>query len=246
MVNKENQGEEVVETVNINNFRFYRIGEQWLPSVTSVISIIPSPAIEKWKELYTTAQVEEILEYTSHRGVLIHFSSLKQYETSKITQGEIENESVEYFQQHPQMKDELLVAAKLFHDFRRKYQLIPVALEKCVYNLKYGYAGRVDGQFFLINQNGSKTSILVDIKTSKTIYADSVSKQLSAYNKCLGGWAEKLFILLLHPGKTQINGIEIGADKPCWLFQEVTTDFHGFLDRLKLFKSLKLHLLAYD
>lgn len=234
-----------IETKNINGFRFYDIEDQWYPSVTSVLSIIPNHYLEKWKKSLTEAQVQSVQEYTSHRGILTHFGCLKTYETETISQGELEQESVEFLHRHPQMKDEILIAARLFREFKQHYHLEPVRLEQCVWNEKYKFAGRLDFVGFLIDKdNGSKTKILMDIKTSKMVYEDSVSRQLSAYNYALNNWADKLYVLLLNCGKTTIAGVEIGADKPYWLFQEVPTDFHGFLARLDWFKISEERILA--
>ena len=78
---------------------------------------------------------------------------------------------------------------------------------------------------------------------SSMVKVFSVSRQLSAYNKTLNNWAEKLYVLLLHPGKTTINGVEVGADKSYWLFQEIQPNFEGFLNRLDYFKVVESRIL---
>lgn len=176
---------------------------------------------------------------------MIHYGALQTYETETITQEPFDKQSLVYYHQYPKMNNEILIAARLFREFKKKYQLIPVALEKCVYDLDYGYAGRIDFQGYLVDKDtGVRAKVLVDIKTSKKVYVDSVSKQLSAYNKALNNWAEKNFVLLLHSGKTTLKGVEIGADKPHWIFQEIQPNFSGFLDRLVSFKGIEEEILT--
>ncbi len=230
-----------VITHQIQGFRFYEIDGRLLPSVTSIISQKDNPALKKWKSKLTEEQVQAVQEYTSHRGTLVHFGCLKTYETETISQGGLEQESVNYLDQFPQMRNEIRVAGKLFSQFKQKFKLIPVALEKVVYNTKLGFAGRVDFQGYL--DNGSKTKVLVDIKTSKQVWLNSAQMQLSAYNKALDNWADKLFVLLIHSGRTQISNVTIGANKPHWKFKEIKEDFNNFNLLLYPFKAMQDHIL---
>lgn len=230
----------MVESIKIGRWRFYKIGGRLLPSVTSILSQIEPESLRKWKQKYSEAQVHQVLEYSSHRGNLVHWHALKQYHTTTIQQNEYPSESLAYMKEHPQMKVELRITGQLFQQFRRQYQLIPVALEKVVWSEKYGYAGRCDFVGGLMdNKNDSKTPILMDIKTSKEIYTNSVSMQLSAYNEAINNRAKKLFVLLLHSGRTQISNVTIGADKSYWSFKEVPQNFDGFKGLLKAFQVLK-------
>lgn len=88
-----------------------------------------------------------------------------------------------------------------------------------------------------------KSPILMDIKTSKKIYSESASLQLSAYNKALNNWATELYVLLLHPSKTRINGIEVGADKPFWEFKQVKNSFPVFTYYQALFNHKSHQIL---
>lgn len=235
----------MIQTKNINGFRFYNIQGKFYPSVTSVLSIIPNQALERWKASLTSAQVQAVQDYTSERGEMIHYGALQTYETDMITQEPFDKKSLNYYHQYPKMKDEILIASQLFRDFTKKHQLIPESLEKCVYSLDYGYAGRVDFVGYLNEPiTGEKIRIVMDIKTSKKVYEDSVSKQLSAYNKAINNWGDKLYVLLLHPGKTTLKGVEIGADKAHWKFQEIEPNFHGFLDNLVSFKGVEEEIIA--
>ena len=84
----------------------------------------------------------------------------------------------------------------------------------------------------------------MDIKTSKKIWIDSASLQLSAYNYCIKNRAKKLFILLLHPGPSEVAGIKIGNSKPYLKFQEVSQNFKSFKGLLEAFQVLKPYILS--
>lgn len=84
----------------------------------------------------------------------------------------------------------------------------------------------------------------MDIKTSKQIYYESLALQLAGYNLAINKKAEKLYCLLLHCGKTTIDGITIGAIKPHWKFQEIIPNYEGFICFLKAFKRLEPRILA--
>ena len=234
-----------IQTVSIKGYRFYKIDGRLLPSVTSIISQIESESLRKWKQQLSEEQIRAVQEYTSHRGNLIHAHALKTYHTATIQQEDYPHDSYAYMQEHPQMKDEIKIAGQLFRQFKRRVELIPVALEKVVWNEEYGYAGRVDFVGGLVDKkNGSKTPILMDIKTSKEIYTNSVSMQLSAYNEAINNRAKKLFVLLLHSGRTQISNVTIGADKPYWSFKEVPQNFKKFKGLLEAFDVLKSYILS--
>ena len=77
-----------------------------------------------------------------------------------------------------------------FMHFFYNNTLIPVEIEYAVYG--DGWAGTMDFKGYL---NGKKT--LLDWKTSKSIYLDSMGPQLAAYWVADGRWAEQAGILRL-------------------------------------------------
>lgn len=226
-----------IKTIQLDGCRFYKIRDQYYPSVTSILSIKENYYLERWIRSLPPDKVKEIQNYTSIRGECIHYLVLKEYETDTISQGDSPNEAIDIANENEQMLGEIWKAVDLLKEFQTKYILEPVALEKAVWNHEYKYAGRVDGLFYLVDEkNNSKTPILVDLKTSKMIYQESTSMQLSAYNFALNNWATELYVLLLHPGKTKINRISVGADKPYWQFTQVENSFPVFTYYEALFR----------
>lgn len=63
------------------NFRFLYIRNQWLPSVTSNISLKPNPALKKWKSNFSEEQIRLVSEDSAERGSIIHYGALRTYET---------------------------------------------------------------------------------------------------------------------------------------------------------------------
>ena len=142
------------------------------------------------------------------------------------------------------MKDEILIASRLFKEFIQRYRLEAVKLEQAVWNHQYEFAGRVDFMGHLIRPNGERIPILMDIKTSKSLYNSSLELQLAAYNLCIKKRARRLYCLLLHPGRTVISGVTVGLKTPHWKFVKIEPNYEGFLDRLKLFNEVKDQILA--
>lgn len=236
----------MVKTTDINGYRFYNVKDQWYPSVTSILSIKANPALKKWKQRLTPKKVKLIQEYTGHRGILIHYGALRTYETDTIIQKEKPYESDNYMKTHPQMREEVRIAGRLFREFKQKYTLTPVALEKTVWSIKYGFTGTIDCLAYLHDKNnGSKTPIIADIKTSKDIYTDSLALQLAGYNLAIQKKARKCFVLLLHPGQTTLDKVTIGRDTPYWAFQEIIPNYQGFLELVRIFQPLRAFLLQY-
>ncbi|MFX0205304.1 MAG: hypothetical protein ACFFDT_04915 [Candidatus Hodarchaeota archaeon] len=236
----------MIKTTDIMGYRFYVIDGQYFPSVTSILSIRRNEVLEQWKHRLTLTQVRLIQEWISLRGTFIHYGALRTYETDTIIQKEEPYESYNYMKVHPQMREEVRIAGQLFREFKQKYTLTPVALEKTVWSIKYGFAGTIDCLAYLYNKNnGSKTPIIADIKTSKEIYTDSLALQLAGYNLAIQMKARKCFVLLLHPGQTTLDGVTIGRDAPYWAFQEITPNYQGFLELVRIFQLLKVFLLQY-
>jgi len=112
------------------------------------MSIVPSIILEKWKRKHTPAQVKAISSYTAERGEIIHYGVLRAYEIPTVKQGKFDKKILHYYPQCPAMKDEILVASRLFQDFYRKYQLKALKLEHVVWNHQYEFALR-GGKDFL-------------------------------------------------------------------------------------------------
>lgn len=233
-----------IETVSVNGYRFYLINGKYYPSVTSILKLKPNPALEKWKMKLAEEQVIAISEYTAERGEIIHYSALRTYETETITQDSL-NCEYNYFKQYPQMREEILRTGQLFKQFKQQFHLIPVALEKAIWHDTLHYAGRIDFAGYLVQQKNSyHIPILMDIKTSKQMYKDSLALQLAGYNLCIQKKATRLYCLLLHPGSSRVADVAIGHTHPYWSFEEIQPNYEGFLSLLRAFKQLQPKILS--
>lgn len=221
-----------------SGYREYLIKDGYVPSVTSIISVLPKPYIQQWKKKYSPEQVEAVMKYSSIRGNMIHYNALQQYCDAFITQEPPDLKDVQEAIQSKAMFKEIYMAMILFKEFQSVFTLKPVAVERVVHNHKVGYAGRVDFQGYLVSGK-KKTPVLVDIKTGAEVYKDDASLQLTAYNKALDNFAERLYILLLHPGPTTIGGVLFGGKYAYWSFVRVYPDWEEFIKTMDKFQKIK-------
>ena len=236
-----------LESVQLDNYRFYKVGDNYYPSVTTILSEKFNPALMKWKKSLSPAQIQTILDYTSVRGEIVHYLALQHYETEQISQGNSPDDAIDIVNENDQMRSEVYRAINLFNSFQDSYKLEAKFLERAVFNHEYQYAGRVDFCGWRIDrENGLKHQILMDIKTSRQIHTKSVSLQLGAYNYAIDDWASELWVLLLHPGASKVDGLAIGTGNGHWQFKQVDNDFATFtyyemLFRPKAHKTLRNH-----
>lgn len=221
-----------------SGYREYYHQEEWFPSVTSVLSVLPKPYISQWKRKYSPEQIEAVLKYSSTRGTLIHYNALQQYCNAFITQNPPDMRDVQKALENNSMGQEIQLAMSHFKEFRSVFTLEPIAVERVVHNHKVGYAGRVDFQGHFLT-GGKKIPILMDIKTGQEVYKDDAALQLTAYNKALNDFADRLYILLLHPGPTTIEGVPFGGKYAYWSFIRVYPDWEEFMKTLELFHKIK-------
>jgi hypothetical protein len=232
------------KTIQLDGYRFYQVEDEYFPSVTSILSIKPNPFLERWHQQLFPEQLQAILDYTSTRGEVIHYLALKHYEEENISQGNSPDEAIDITNDNDQMLDKIWRAIDLFHEFQSHYTLEPIYLEHPVWSDLFNYAGRVDFVGYLIDQTiHKKIPVLMDIKTSKRIYEDSVSLQLSAYNQCLNSWATELYALILHPGATLADNISIGVGTDHWQFASVPNNFPQFLHYAHKFRPIAHQIL---
>lgn len=228
----------MVKTRYSSGYREYHQQNQWVPSVTSIISAQPNQYITQWKKRYTPEQIDAVLKYAQTRGTLIHYNALQQYCNAFVTQEPPELKDIQKSIGNETMSQEIQIAMVLFKQFRSVFTLEPVAVERVVNNHEIGYAGRVDFQGYLISGK-KKIPILMDIKTGKEIYRGDTSLQLTAYNKALDDFAERLYVLLLHPGPTTVDGVTFGGRYAHWSFVRMHPDWKEFIEKVEIFKQLK-------
>lgn len=143
-----------------NGHRFYKNEQEWVPSVTSVISLLNKQQIEAWKDKIGRDEADKISKNATARGTLIH-EYCENYLRNNIIQDN------EYF------KNSFINALNKITNIR--------CLEQQLYSIKFKFAGTVD----CIAEFNGKLSI-IDFKTSEKLkkkqYLDNYFMQTAAYS----------------------------------------------------------------
>lgn len=179
--------------------RFYDIGGVSYPSVTTILDVLPKPTPLKLF-IENNPNAKFIAAERAYIGTLSHFY----FETmnAKMLGKVPELEKVDYQFDTETNRDIIQDIETKIKFFMIDNDLIPMFLEKKLWNNKLKIAGRVD----FVGHVNNKLSIL-DLKTSKMFYKsdtdfDSHSIQLSMYKMCLEEMTdlivEKLYILRCH------------------------------------------------
>jgi hypothetical protein len=171
--------------------RYYQIGNQFYPSVTTILSaVLPKKALTRWKE--RTPDWEKQQRNAQIVGTLIHFRILhgvgrKAYQylqpIEQIPYNEIEECT-------PELLYRVEIGELMFNELGLKIAP-PVAIEELVVNHEFRYAGRFD---MLAAIDGQKT--LVDIKTSKREYRSHLL-QLGGYAMAMDTFPERAAVIYL-------------------------------------------------
>jgi len=215
---------DTIECKYDKGYREYKVGDQWVPSVTSILRMLEKDAIglKIWKKKNSPERQAYILKYSAEVGELIHYYGMQ--EMKKTTERILKQDMPEFLMKTPmgQWKNYIPyveIGQSLFAEFWNLYktQIRILDIEKVVANLEFGYAGRFDFRFQLL-ENGKWINCLGDIKTSKGIYlydqsnADkfqiqdtegnqfcSYGDQMATYNYAIDNWAERYYVLRIHP-----------------------------------------------
>lgn len=183
---------------------FYWLNDKPYVSVTTVLKILDKPAIRYWfgREVYlamvknpTLTEGEALAApyktsgKAQERGKTVH-SIVEAYRaTGAVLEG---------------IPEEFAGYAKAFYAWASDGRVEVLEAEKTVVNEEHRYAGTLD---LLVNSGGRK--MLVDIKTGKDIYQESVL-QLSAYREALPELPDTMGVVLLHEDGTY----KFGEAKP--------------------------------
>jgi hypothetical protein len=185
--------------------RVYTDGEElYLPSVTTVIDQKPEPpGIKYWKQKNDgtgdNPHWEDILQYKSNRGTMIHYRLLNEFEDGDIF-GQNEEDSTEELKLEGDWKryqSDLSYAEEAWDSIKKIRGInhdSVLDVECFVTNTGVGYAG----QFDLLYVDKDSNIVLSDLKTGKGIY-DKYKLQLTAYENALELPIDKLEVIRIHP-----------------------------------------------
>lgn len=153
-----------VERITFESNRFYHIQNIWLPSVTSVLKQLSDFKINEWRVRIGVEVADKISKLASERGTRIHSYCERALKGLEL---DLESADEEYFK-------------RAFSNELGKIKNV-IAIEKCLFSIKYGFAGTVD----CIGEYNGVMSI-IDFKTSTKLkqkrYITSYFLQAAAYS----------------------------------------------------------------
>jgi len=228
-----------VETIEFFDDRFYKINDKWYPSVTTVLSVLNKPGLDRWRGDLGNREADMRVFEAQWRGKRIHTAWEAYCLGNKICYKPTEQVSTD--DHIMEYQDEYLQLLKL-HEFAQEVQPEFQLTEEIVYNDGLGIAGTVDNLLY-INEgsymiNGSKPLKLeegyyiCDLKTGSL--HESAFMQLAAYASCITDIFEIKGGLILHTKATTRSGIKGFAAKlrTC---DELAEDYVKFANIKKVF-----------
>jgi hypothetical protein len=185
--------------------RVYTDGENFaLPSVTTVLDQRPEPqGVKYWKQKNDgtdgNPHWEDILQYKSNRGTMIHYKLLNEFSEEDI-HGRNESDAVEELKLEGNWKryqQDLAFAEEAWEEMKQVRGINDTSVldvECFVTNTAVGYAG----QFDLLYIDDDSNVVLGDLKTGKGVY-DKYRMQLAAYDNALNLDVDRLEVLRIYP-----------------------------------------------
>lgn len=171
----------------------------WLPSVTTVLSMKPTPEpLKNWKK--NTDNWEAITKYKQNRGTLIHYECQNPLIDEEIWSSD-EQSSEDYIKETGQWERyerEREWALEKWELIRSVYGITPetvLDIETYTLNTDVGYAGQFD---ILYQDQETNETVLCDLKTSKDIY-DKFPLQLSSYAHAVDISIDRAEVIRMNP-----------------------------------------------
>lgn len=185
---------DTIELVDKPEGRFYRVGEEEYPSVTTILSVLNKPALNRWAvdqerelvvqaacELYDQTKETLPLSPINYRLVLrqrlpalraAERTSRKAAQLGTAVHAFIERELKQELGQDvgsiPFLPDGAQTAIDAWHEWRESVKFEPMAVEEHLFNEVQGYAGTAD---WIAIVDGEWT--LGDIKTGKKVWPEA-------------------------------------------------------------------------
>lgn len=252
----ENQNE--IKLVDYFNEHWYKIGESYIASVTTKLSIERKPNLDRWRGDVGNREADLRMHEAGDRGKRIHYAwwiylmggivLYNPWEHPFYTPQQVEElkkENIWFMVLTSQ--DEMLQLWKL----QRFFEIVnPIILdsEMKIYSLEKDIAGTLDNAFLIekgtYDVNGSKKLIIpktgiyiADLKTGKTV-DDSVWNQLAPYTYCYEHMRETEVTgaLILHTGSMVKLGIA-GLSVPLRTREELEHDLEIYFKIADIWKE---------
>lgn len=232
-----------IETVSIDGRRFYiHPTEKKLkvPSVTSVLDMMPAPYLRKWNSKITAMSAIENLAYVnevaakSKTRAIEWLKGAPDRELSKAADmGDRVHKVLEDLINDPlfEVEDDLTPYVDGFYQFCDRFEPEWLFIERPIFSVTHLYAGSFDAICKIKNKN-----YILDFKTTRSGISSKVAMQLAAYAR-----ADVMF----NDENEEIEMPHIDAGAALWLrpdkwaFQPLRIDddvFHTFLSLRRVFE----------
>lgn len=143
--------------------RFYIVGDEFYPRVTTILEALDKPALRFWYGLHGTDKATELSEEAKDRGSRIHDA------IERLLRGR----SINLEKEFPDPKEKKMLLG--FRNWFEEYKPTDIIPEHTIFSHKHKIAGTLD---ILCKIGGEE--IVIDVKTSKAIYPE-YALQLAAY-----------------------------------------------------------------
>jgi ATP-dependent exoDNAse (exonuclease V) beta subunit len=233
------------------NSRFYKIdeitkdsiGHIYLPSVTTITSLLPNEKIEEFKRNVGKEKSEEIAKKAAQRGTAMHLFLEDFIVNYNATHNK--KSSLQHVQENTPLKlkqsgipeEAIIKGRKLFYNFYNSNLLLEdfkfvSGIEEPLFSLEYGYAGTCDCAYFTSN-----SIVLRDYKSSSReksrdeidAYFMQVAAYMHAYQEMYDLEVEKAQIMICNE-KSGLQVFELSSsEKDIYL--------NDFLQLLKQFNE---------
>jgi genome maintenance exonuclease 1 len=160
-------------TETINGKRYYAIGENRYPSVTTVLgSMTDKSGLDEWRANVGEAEADRISTFSANRGTIMHqmieFYLGCEFTTNRERLLYAQKKIIEFSNEEGFTNEELEVGRRLFYSFYNNglFNRISkvISIEETLYSHQMGgYAGRVDN----IYENTFSHLLILDFKTSR-------------------------------------------------------------------------------
>jgi hypothetical protein len=165
--------ESISQTETINGKRYYIIGENKYPSVTTILgSMTDSTGLNAWRLQVGEEEADRISTFSANRGTIMHQMIEYYLGSTKCSNRErlldAQHKIISFVNREGFTENELEVGRKLFYSFYNNglFNRINkvISIEETLYSpLMGGYAGRVDN----IYENKYMHLLILDFKTSR-------------------------------------------------------------------------------
>lgn len=221
---------------------YYKIGEDFLPSVTTILSAAPKPFLTQWRGDIGNQEADRLMKEAAERGSLTHNLFAALVTGKKVIFNRVVDDPNFLTCNEQFVQLALYKLVKFFEAVKPRVK----KSEEIIYSRSKGYAGTMDlllsvpdGVYKVNGTNPVRLeggTYVADIKTGKTV-DETAFWQTAAYAHA---WeemtGEKISgTIILHTQSQNKNGIE-GFGTKIRTLDEMKTDYENFLKVYEVWK----------